>query len=447
MQLPLLGKVDKPSPWILGLLAAGLIGIPTAAFVVLRPPSPQENITELTVPVKSQNLTVQIEANGTLVPIQTVNLSPKTAGRVAALYVEQGDEVTQGEVIARMESETLQAEVSQAQAGLAQAQADLDKVRTGSRPEAIAQAQAAAEQAEARVAEAQARLELANDRVRRNQGLAAEGAISRDRLDEVLTEAQQANASLSQAQAAAREARQRLEEVQRGSRPEDITQAEARVAEAQARLESVQSQLEDTVVRAPFSGVITQKYATEGAFVTPTTSASTTSSATSTSVVALASGLEVLAEVPEVDIGRIRNGQAVEIIANAFPDTVFKGRVRLIAPAAVEEQNVTSFQVRVALVTGEEKLRSGMNVDLTFLGEQLNNALVVPTVAIVTKEGQTGVLLADAENEPQFHPVMIGSTINNQTQVLEGLEAGDRVFVELPKNRKLQDVIGEEDKK
>jgi HlyD family secretion protein len=89
-----------------------------------------------------------------------------------------------------------------------------------------------------------------------------------------------------------------------------------------------------------------------------------------------------------VDVGQIKPGQSVEIVADAFPDKVFKGRVQRVAPEAVKEQNVTSFQVRVTLLTGQQELRSGMNVDLTFLGEQLSNALVVPTVAIVTQEGR-----------------------------------------------------------
>lgn len=111
---------------------------------------------------------------------------------------------------------------------------------------------------------------------------------------------------------------------------------------------------------------MTQKYAEPGAFVTPTTSASTSASATSSSIVAVARGLEILAQVPEADIGRIKQGQQVEIVADAYPDRVFKGHVRLIAPEAVVEQGVTSFQVRVALDTGTDKLRSGLNVDLTF---------------------------------------------------------------------------------
>lgn len=443
MQLPLIGKVQKPTPWIVGLIAAGLVGVSGTAVVVSRTQAPKVDLSELTVPVKAQDLTVRIEANGTVVPIQTVNLSPKSAGVVQKLYVEQGDKVEAGQIIAQMDSATLQAELMQARANLAQAEANVSQVRSGSRSETIAQAQASVAQAEAQVREAQARLDLASDRVRRNQSLADEGAISRDRLDEVTSEAQRARASVEQAQAAVREARQRLAERQTGSRPEEIAQAEAQVLEARGRVQAVETRIDDTVVRAPFAGVITQKYATEGAFVTPTTSASTNSSATSTSIVALASGLEILAEVPEVDIGQIKDGQAVEITADAFPDQVFEGKVRLIAPAAVEEQNVTSFQVRVALTSGQEELRSGMNVDLTFLGTKLNQALVVPTVAIVTKEGQTGVLVVNDENQPEFQPVTIGPSIGNQTQVMEGVNSGERVFVELPENKKLTDFIQE----
>ncbi|MBD1860297.1 MULTISPECIES: efflux RND transporter periplasmic adaptor subunit [Trichocoleus] len=439
MQLPIIGKVEKPTPWILGLIVAGVLGVSGTAFLVNRAAAPREDISELTVPVQAENLRVRITANGTLVPIQSVNLSPKAAGIVKELYVEQGDRVEAGDVVARMDNSTFQAELTQAQANLSQAQANLAKARVGNTTAAIGQVQASVAQAEAQVREAEARLALASDRVRRNESLAAEGAISRDRLDEVISEADRARASVEQTQAGVREARRRLEDLQNGSRPEDIAVAEARVREAEGRVQAVQTQIDDTAVRAPFAGIITQKYATAGAFVTPTTSASTNSSATSTSVVALASGLEVLAEVPEVDINQVSEGQGVEIVADAFPDQVFQGKVRLIAPAAVKEQNVTSFQIRVALVTGKDKLRSGMNVDLTFLGKQLDQALVVPTVAIVTQEGQTGVLVTDAKNQPTFKPVTIGPTIGNQTQVLQGLETGEKVFVELPENKKLED--------
>ncbi|MBW4522920.1 MAG: efflux RND transporter periplasmic adaptor subunit [Scytolyngbya sp. HA4215-MV1] len=447
MQLPFVNRVKQPLPWLVGLVVVGLIGTGTIAYLGVRSTPAKTDATDLTVPVKSDRLTIRITASGTIRPVQTVNLSPKAAGRLAELYVEQGDSVKQGQVIARMESDDVEAQLTQARANLAQTEARLAALRNGSRSEDIAQAQASLSQAEAQVKDAQARLDLASERARRNRELEAQGAISRDSLDEVLNTELSARATLEQSNARVREARQRLAELQNGSRPEDIAAAVAERDAAIGRLQAVRVQQEDTLIRAPFSGVITQRFATIGAFVTPTTSASSTTSATSTSVVALANGLEVIAEVPEVDVSQIKLGQKVEISADAFPDQVFEGRVRLIAPEAVVEQNVTSFQVRVTVLTGKDKLRSGMNSDVIFLGKQLDNALIVPTVAIVTNKGQTGVLVPDNNNKPHFQPVTIGTTIGNQTQILEGIRAGERVFIELPEGQKLETVMKQMEKK
>ena len=441
MQFPLLGKIPKKrTPWLVGLAATGLVGVSTLTYLISRNAGPQQNLSSLTVSVQQKNVTVRITANGTIVPFQTVNLSPKTAGRLAELRVEQGDRVTQGQIIARMESTQLEAERDQAQANVSQAEANLALLEAGSRPEAIGQAAATVNQSQAEVAAAQNRLDLAQSRLVSNRSLFSQGAISRDRLNEVETEANTARANLEQTQARFNSSQQQLTQQQNGPREQEIDQAAAQVESARARLKGAQDQLEDTVIRAPFAGTITQKYATPGAFVTPTTSASSTTSATSTSIVALANGLEILAKVPEVDLGQIKLGQEVEIKADSFPDETFRGKVRLIAPEAVVEQNVTSFQVRLEITTGKEKLRSGMNTDLVFLGEQLQQALIVPTVAIVTDKGQTGVLVAGPNNKPRFQSVTTGQTIGNETQILKGLQPGESVFVELPEGQKLEDI-------
>jgi len=472
MQLPLIGKVEKPRRWLVGLTAGSLLLISPATYFVIDRTRPKVDTAELTVPAQAEDLTLRITASGSVVPAESVNLSPKTAGQLAELYVEQGDRVKQGQVIARMDDAELQAQLTQAKARLAQAEAQLAEVRAGTRPEEIAQARARLAQAEAQLAEAragtrpeeiaqaraqvaaaQAQVDLASKRMERYRYLVNQGAESRDRLDEASTEDRRAKASLREAQrklqqlqrgtrseeiqriqAEVAEARQALTQSQNGSRPEAIAQAEAEAAAARGEVKAVEVQLADTIIRAPFSGTVTQKYATEGAFVTPTTSASSTTSATSTSIVAVAKGLEVLAEVPETDIGQIKPGQTVEIVADAYPDQVFKGRVQLVAPEAVVEQNVTSFEVQVEILTGQDQLRSGMNADVTFLGNELENALVVPTVAIATQKGQTGVFVPDRNNKPQFQPVTIGPTIQTQTQILQGLRPGERVFTELPRD-------------
>ena len=471
MELRLIGKVKRPLPWLVGLMATSILVVGGAIYVFIETRTPKIDLNKLTVPVQAQNLTVRIPANGTVVPVQSVNLSPNTAGRLAKLFVEQGDKVQQGQKLALMENGELQARYFQAKANLSKAVASLSEAQAGSRPEEIAQAQARLLQAQARLDEARAgkpsdvdqtraqieaarsRLALARVRADRYRSLAGQGAVTLDQRDEALTEERNANAALYEAQqrleklrtgtrpeiaqleAAVVEARVAWQQLQNGRRPEEIAQFRATVEAAKADLLSAQIQLEDTVITAPFSGIVTQKYATEGAFVTPTTSASSTASATSTSIVAIAKGLEILANVPEVDVGQIKQGQSVEIVADAFPDKVFKGRVQLVAPEAVVEQNVTSFQVRVALLTGQQELRSGMNVDLTFLGQEVSNALVVPTVAIVTQDGQTGVMVPDLDNKPKFQSVTIGPTIQDETQVLEGVRSGQRVFIDLPEDR------------
>ena len=555
----LLDSSYRGKPWWIALVTAGLLILTIGIYLGRKRYDGQPEVLEtLTIPVKTQNIVVRITASGAVQPIQRVNLSPKNQGRLAELYVKQGDRVKAGQIIARMESRDLEAKLRQAQARLKNSKANLAKQETGSRPEEIAAARARLsqvgarlsqlqagsrqeeiavararldgiqanlsqlqagkrpeeiaqgkarleqaitrwqnaktgslkeeiEQAKARIEAAKAELELTTKRLERYQKLVNEGAITRDAYEEYVRDDRRVNANLQEAEkrleqltqfrlaeierltaameeekqafqllekgarleeivraeAEVAEARSQLEQLVNGTRPEEIARAEAEVAEAKAQVRYQEILLEETKVRAPFSGVITQRYASKGAFVTPATSASNATFASSTSIVALARGLEVLAKVPEANIGQITSGQTVEVVADAYPDQVFKGKVKLIAPEAIVERNVTLFEVEVALETGKEKLRSGMNVDLQFLGDRFDNALVVPTVAIVTKKGETGVLVPDAKNQPKFRPIILGFNIGNQIQVLQGIKAGDLVFIELPEDQKLDDIFGD----
>ncbi|MGQ9866059.1 MAG: efflux RND transporter periplasmic adaptor subunit [Pseudanabaenaceae cyanobacterium] len=382
-----------------------------------RPRGPRLDLEALTVTVTPQTVTSRVEASGVLVPLQSVNVSPKVAGTLVELLVEQGDEVQAGQLLARMDASGLLPQRERLNATVAAATVALTRLRNGNRPEDIAAARA-------RVASARTRRDLLQRRLERQQTLFAQGAIAQDALDE-------SEANLKAAIATLEEQTNLLRLLEQGPRVEDIAQAEAQLREAQAQRAALDVQIADTEIRAPFAGVVTQKFASVGAFVTPTTTASVTNSATSTSIVAIATGLEVLAKVPEADIAQIRVGQPVEITVEAYPDRRLRGRVRLIAPQAIEEQNVTSFQVRVAFEDTQD-LKSGTNADLRFLGEKVENRLLVPTVAISTRQGQTGVNVPDAQGRPQFRPVRLGNTYESNTEVLDGLESGDRVFVQLP---------------
>jgi HlyD family secretion protein len=435
------GKAGFPWPWVLGVVVVGVVGAGTLVALGRRSSSPSEaQLAALTVPVETQDVALRIRASGTVQPSRTVNVSPTTSDIVEELYVEQGDRVTQGQVIARMKNDTAAAAVMQAEAAVLQAQARLQEVTRGNRPEDIAQARARVEQAEATVREADAQVQLAQDRLERQQSLFDQGAIAADTLDEATNRVSTTRATLERQQASLREAQENLQQQERGSRVESIEAAQAQVMEAQANLRAALVRYEDTYVRAPFNGIITQRYASAGAFVAPTTTASTASSGTSSAIVAIAEGLEILAEVPEVDIAQIQPGQPVEIIADAYPDRVFEGQVRLVAPEAVVEQNVTLFRVRISLINGQDELRSQMNVNVEFIGDTVSGALVVPTVAIVTQQGNTGVLVPDAQNRVRFRRVTLGPAVGNQTQILSGVAAGDRVFVDLPPGQRLENL-------
>ncbi len=492
-----IGKV-KHLKW-LGLLAVLLAAGAGGAVVLSRAAAPKDDFGRYTAEVKSEDVTLRVVGSGAIQPVKTVNVSPKSAGRVMELLVDQGDRVTQGQLLARMDSQDAVTEVAQARANLAAAQARLETLQNPTRGEAIDQANASVDQAkseidqadgeinrvegqklqaqgevlrsEGAVKDAQFQLEFATRQFERQKRLADEGAISANSLDEFLRKQQsaqqalrqaeaqgiQANAQVDQAEAQLTQAKakreqsgsrrssaqaQRKQQNQSGSSGE-IAQAEAQVKASAAQVKAAENRLLDSEVRAPFDGLVTQRYANVGAFVTPTTQASSGSGAgaSSTSIFALANGLEVLAKVPEVDISQIKASQKVEITADAYPDDKFTGKVRLIAPEAVVEQSVTYFQVRVAITSGFDKLKSGMNADLNFSGKEVKNAVLVPTVAIVTKRGKPGVLVPGQEKKPEFKPVTIGTSIKDKTQVLEGLQNGDRIFKELPPGQKLDEIL------
>ncbi|MBE9257428.1 MULTISPECIES: efflux RND transporter periplasmic adaptor subunit [Dolichospermum] len=476
IEIPLIGKkVKYPWRWLMGLIAGGFLIVGTIATIkTIQQRNKPLDISKLTVPVEAKSVTVRITASGKVQPVQSVNISPKSPGLLAELNVEQGDTVKQGQIVARMDNSEIKMRILQYKANLDQAKAQLADSEAGSRPEEIAQGKARVDQAQAQLAiirdgnrlqeiqQAQAQVDsakasvaLTQSRVKRYQDLAKDGAISQDSLEQYVSENSKAKANLEEAQrrlsllkvgnrnqdiqkqaAIVNQEKEGLRKLKNGNRPQEITKLKAAVASAEAQLKQQQVQLEDTIIRAPFSGIVTQRYAIVGAYVSPAISASDDASATSTSIVALAKGLEVLAKVPEVDIPQIKRGQKVEIAIDAYPDEVFQGRVRLIAPEAVVEQNVTSFQVRVAIDKAANKLRSGMNVsEVTFIGKNIQNALLIPQELIVTQKGKTGVWLLGEKNKPQFKLVTIGANIDNQIQVLEGLKAGDRIFIDLPKTK------------
>ena len=206
----------------------------------------------------------------------------------------------------------------------------------------------------------------------------------------------------------------------------------ANLAAAQERVQQRITEGSELLIRAPFSGVITARYAEPGAFVTPTTAASATAGASSSSLVELSEGMEVNAKVPESDIGRIRIGQNASVRVDAFPEQRFMARGSEIAPRAAKTENVISFAVKLNLIKPSPQLLIGMSADVDFQTGKTAPSTLVPTVAIVTEKGKPGVLLVGRKNQPRFQAVELGTSSGSKTAILSGLKPGTRIFIDLP---------------
>ena len=359
------------------LIGAGAAAVLLAAGGVIWSNGPwsgrSRQLNDFTVVAERGSLPGVITASGELEAIRRVNVSPKRAGLVKELFVDEGDVVEKGQVLARMDAGDFQDRIDELTALERQANADYEAKRA--------------------------------DYIRHRQLLDI-GAISASDLD--------------------------------GFRAAFISSKEALNA-ARERIEQRQVEGSEKLIRAPFSGVITERFAEPGSFVTPTTAASTSAGATSSTLVELSEGLEVAAKVPESDIGRIRVGQNATVRVDSFPDQLFPARVRDIAPRALKTDNVISFEVELTLIDPPPTLRIGMTADVNFQTGRTAASTLVPTVAIVTEKGQSGVLLVGKDEEPTFQPVQLGASSGDRSAILSGVKPGTRVFIDLPPWAKQRD--------
>jgi HlyD family secretion protein len=418
--------------WLIGsVVLVAVMGTGYFAYrqFVLLPQQQAKNKVQ-TAPVERGNLTITITANGTVQPERSVNVSPKSSGILKQLLVKEGDLVERGQILAYMDDSNLQGEFRQAQGNLAAAEANREKVSAGNRQEDTAQAKAKLQDAEFVLRQAESDLQ-------RNRSLSQAGAISRQAFDVAVTARDRAQAQVTQSQEA-------LDLSNAGARPEDIAEAQAQVAAAQGAMQTIQANLNDMVLRAPFSGTVSRKFADPGAFVTPTTAGSDVSSATSSSILALASTNQIMTQVAEANVAQTRIGLEATIQVDAYPGETFTGKITQIATQSVVVQNVTSFEVKTSVADPQRRLKSGMNVNVAFKAGELNNVLVVPTASIVQQPNAQGVFVAKDKGDPVFMPITVGTTVNDKTEVKSGLTGNEQVLLSFPPGtRKASDIISQ----
>jgi RND family efflux transporter MFP subunit len=327
--------------------------------------------------------TASVTANGYVVARTRASVSAKVPGRLAYLGVSEGSRVREGEVFARLENAEFQAQVTQAEAAVASAQAQQIEAESD-------------------------RDQLARD-AKRLTDIRAQNAA--------LVSAQEVEAAASRAaQGTAR-----------------ANAAIARVAEADAGLRFARAQLENTLVRAPFSGTVLRKEAEVGEVVAPSVGGGLTRGAVVT--MADLNTLEVEVDVNEAYIARVKNGQAARITLDAYSDTSFRGHVRQVVPTA-DRQRAT-VQVKVAITDRDPRILPEMGARVDFLEPEAPRQAAatpsaprirVPASAVRDAAGRPVVWLV-RDGRLEQRQVEAGPVSGGFREIRSGLSGGEMLLV------------------
>ena len=284
------------------------------------------------------------------IEVTDAQLGFKVAGRVAERLVSEGDNVKAGQLVARLDDAEQKEQVALRRAELAGAEAALAELEAGSRPQEIAASEATLRSAEAD--RDRARLDF-----KRQQELLGKEAIS-DR------EFEAAQAQLKVAEARAIEAAERTKLVKEGPRTETIHQARARLDQARASVALAETQLENTRLLSPLTGVVLSHNIEPGEYVSPGTPVIT---------VADVAHMWVRAYLNQTDLGRIRHGQQVTVRTDTFPDKTYEGTISFISseaeftPKTVQtpkERVKLVFRIKVDVANPQDELKPGMPADV-----------------------------------------------------------------------------------
>lgn len=285
------------------------------------------------------------------VDIRQVELGFRVGGRLAGLAVEEGDRISAGTVLARLDPRPYEDALRAASARTAGQEAALAKLVAGTRPAEIAQARALVAEREADLADAEQAFE-------RGSRLVRTGTASQAEYDRTKAERDVARARLQSARLA-------LDLALDGAREEDVAAARAAVEAARADEAAAETALRDTVIEAPSDGIVLSRVREAGAIVQPT------------DVVLILSLIDepvrVRAYVAEPMLGRIMPGMEVEILTDGAPDRPYRGRIGYISPVAeftpktVETPELRTdlvYGLRITVEDGDEGLRQGMPVTI-----------------------------------------------------------------------------------
>lgn len=368
------GRKKKP------FVIAGLVFLLVAGIVLYRlgviAPTATVDVTTVSLVYPAQSLSV-LNASGYIVAQRKAAVASKMTGRLTALMVEEGSRVKSGQILARMESADVSAMKDQVTANLDNARAMLKQVTVE-------------------------RDNLAQDHSRYEK-LFTGGNVSQAEYDAIHT--------------------RYLRSL------EAVKAAEAAVQSAQAALEGARANLDYTLIRAPFDGVVLTKNADVGDIVTPLGASSTSKAA----VVTLADmdSLQVEVDVSETSITLIKVGQPCDIQLDALADRRFRGEVHAIVPTV--DRSKATVLVKVRFRDKDARMLPDMSAKVSFLSRELTVEELKPRVGLnesaLEVKGDQKVVYRLAGDRVRKTVIVTGIQMGDMREVVSGLKPGDRVVL------------------
>jgi multidrug efflux pump subunit AcrA (membrane-fusion protein) len=349
-----------------------------------------------TATVVSEPTTRTVRMTGSLLADEQAEVSAEVNGRVVGTPVELGMRVAAGAPLVVISREQASAAMAEAQANAAQSAAALGIVNgSGFDPERVPD-----------VANAKAEWQLADADHARIKSLLDQKVVSQSEYDQRRTRVE---AARQQYEASKNAAQQRYQAL----------------AAANARIALAQKALNDTTVRAPFTGIVAERRVSVGDFVTTGTKVVT---------VVRTNPLRLALTVPEQLVSKITAGQPVRITVDAYPDRVFTGTVRYIAPSLRSEQR--SLTVEAIVPNPDDELKPGFFASADVAQEARTPALLVPQNAVRTTTGTHRVFVITGDRVEE-RIVRTGQVVGNRVEIVEGVAEGD--IVAIPTDARLTD--------
>jgi RND family efflux transporter MFP subunit len=366
-----------PYKWF--LLVVLLIAIAAAAWAFTRSGAIEvETVTAAATSTGTGTAAAVLNASGYVVARRQATVSAKVTGKVSEVLIEEGMNVKEGQLIAKLDDSTARPVYELAQRQLESARVNLQET-------------------EVRLAELERTL-------RRTEQLRADKLVSESQLD------------TAQSDVAA--ARARLEALR----------SDVKVAEGTLRVRA--QELDDLLVRAPFSGVVVSKDAQPGEMVSPI-SAGGGFTRTGIATIVDMDSREIEVDVNEAFINRVRNGQKTEAVLDAYPDWVIPSHVINIVPTA--DRQKATVRVRIGFDTLEPRILPDMGVKVSFLEDRPESAAAAarPSVRIpssaVVRDGDTSYVWRVQDDSVERVAVRTGGERDGKIEVLSGINAGERV--------------------